>query len=128
MLYLSQVVKTLTESKNMSDTYKVAGVATDKRGNTKVRYANDLAVRTKVLTANKFTDIQLFDFKDDFEKSELCQMLLANADFDKHETVIRTEIKKIELREHAYSVKVQRKNRKLAVANISVADVLAAIK
>ena len=80
----------------MSDTYKVAGVATDKRGNTKVRYSNDLAVRTKVLTANKFTDIQLFDFKDDFEKSELCQMLLANADFDKHETVIITEIKKIE--------------------------------
>lgn len=112
----------------MTKTYTVAGIATDSKGNTKVRYANNLAIRTKVLQSNNFTNVKLVQLDDNYEKYEIAQMLLNMTEFNDYKHIITQEIKKINRVEQQYSLKMQKKQRKLALANITAEDVLDAIK
>lgn len=108
--------------------FKVAGVATDKRGNTKVRYANDLVNRTKVLCRDNFTNIKLIEFEDEYDKFEICQLLLADNRFTDYIDIINNELERIKRLSDEYSVKMQKKQRKLALANITAEEVLDIIK
>lgn len=108
--------------------YKVAGIATDKRGNTKVRYANDLATRIKVLSRDSFTNINLIELDDEYEKFEICQLLLSDNRFSDYTDIINNELDRIKRLSDEYSVKLLKKQRKLAIANISATDILDAIK
>ena len=108
--------------------YKVAGIATDKRGNTKVRYANDLVNRIKVLSRDNFTNINLIELDDEYDKFEICQMLLSDNRFTDYTHIINNELERLDRISDSYSVKMQRKQRKLALANISAEDILDAIR
>jgi hypothetical protein len=108
--------------------YNVAGIATDSKGNTKVRYANNLQTRTKVLLKNNFTNIKLIQLDDSYEKYEIAQILLNMTEFSEYNSIIAQEADKINRIEQNYSVKMQKKQRKLALANITAEDVLDAIK
>ena len=113
----------------MSDkTYKVAGIATDKRGNTKVRYANDLVNRIKVLSRDSFTNINLIELDDEYDKFAICQLLLVDNRFTDYIDIINNELERIKRISDEYSVKVLKKQRKLALANITATDVLDIIK
>ena len=108
--------------------YKVAGIATDKRGNTKVRYSNELDNRIKVLTRDSFTNINLIELDDYYDKFEICQMLLSDNRFTDYIDIIDNELSRLNRLSDDYSVKLIKKQRKLALANISAEEVLDFIK
>jgi len=108
--------------------YKVAGIATDKRGNTKVRYANNLDNRLKVLYRDSFTNINLIELDDYYDKFEICQMLLNDNRFINYNDIINNELNRLNRISDDYSVKLLKKQRKLALANISATDILELIK
>lgn len=112
----------------MTKTYTVAGIATDSKGNTKVRYANNLQTRTKVLLKNNFTNVKLIQLDDSYEKYEIAQILLNMTDFSEYNSIIAQEVDKINRVEQQYSIKLQKKQRKLALANITAEEVLEAIR
>jgi len=108
--------------------FNVAGIATDNKGNNKVRYANNLDNRIKVLTRDNFTNINLIQLDNDYEKFEICQILLSDNRFTDYIDIINNELKRINNIEDQYSIKLQKKQRKLALANITAEQVLEAIK
>ena len=108
--------------------YKVAGIATDKRGNTKVRYSNELDNRIKVLTRDSFTNINLIELDDYYDKFEICQMLLSDNRFTDYIDIIDNELSRLNRLSDDYSVKLLKKQRKLALANITAEDILDAIR
>ena len=108
--------------------YTVAGIATDRKGNTKVRYANNLDNRLKVLVRNNFTNVHLVQLNDSYDKFEACQMLLNMTEFNQFTDIISQEIERINRIDDIYSIKLAKKQRKLALANISAEDILEAIK
>lgn len=61
-------------------TFTVAGVSTHK-GQTKVRFANDLVSRIKILTKNEHTDIELIELDSPMTKEAICEMLMAHDKF-----------------------------------------------
>ena len=117
------------ERQKMTDKlYNVAGIATDCKGNTKVRYANNLQTRTKVLLKNNFTNVKLIQLDDRYEKYEIAQILLNMTDFSQYVDIIAEEVDKINRVEQQCSIKLQKRQRKLALANITAEDILEAIK
>ncbi len=108
--------------------YKVAGIATDKRGNTKVRYANNLDNRLKVLYRDSFTNINLIELDDYYDKFEICQMLLSDNRYTHYIDIINNELNRHNRISDDYSVKLLKKQRKLALMNITARDILEAIK
>ena len=108
--------------------YTVAGIATDRKGNTKVRYANNLDNRLKVLVRNNFTNVHLVQLNDSYDKFEACQLLLNMTEFNQFTDIISQEIERINRIDDIYSIKLAKKQRKLALANISAEDILEAIK
>lgn len=108
--------------------FSVAGIATDTKNNTKVRYANNLDIRTKVLINANYTNVHLVQLDDAYEKFEICQMLLNMQEFSNYTDIISQELERINRISDAYSIKIQKKQRKLALANISAEQVLDLIK
>ena len=62
-------------------TFKVAGISTDPKGSTKVRFANDFVQRIKTLNMRKHTDIKLIELSQPMNKADICDHLLAHGDF-----------------------------------------------
>ena len=108
--------------------FNVAGIATDRKGSTKVRYANNLDNRIKVLIRDNFTNINLIQLDNDYEKFEICQILLSDNRFTDYIDIINNELERINRIDDQYSIKLQKKQRKLALANISAEQVLELIK
>lgn len=108
--------------------FKVAGIATDRKGSTKVRYANELDNRIKVLTRDSFTNINLIELDDEYDKFEICQILLSDNRFTDYIEIINNELIRLNRLSDDYSVKMQKKQRKLALANITAEEVLDFIK
>ena len=52
-------------------TFKVAGISTDPKGSTKVRFANDYVGRIKILNMRKHTDIKLLELLKPMSKKEI---------------------------------------------------------
>lgn len=61
-------------------TFSVAGVSTQ-NGVTKVRFANDLVNRIKILTKNEHTDIELIEMGAEMTKEEICKVLMNHPKF-----------------------------------------------
>jgi hypothetical protein len=76
-------------------TFKVAGIATDSKGNTKVRYANDLQKRIVVLFTNKFTNINFVELPQQMSKLDACNYILELDNFKNDKSVIELEIRKM---------------------------------
>jgi transcriptional regulator NrdR family protein len=108
--------------------FTVAGVATDTKSNTRVRYANNLEIRTKVFLTAKYTNVHLVELNDSYDKFEACQVLLAMSEFAEYRDIIEQEIERIKRIDDEFSVKMYKKQRKLALANITAEDVLNFIK
>ena len=62
-------------------TFKVAGISTDPKGSTKVRFANDYVGRIKILNMRKHTDIKLLELEKPMSKKEICDFLMSHTDF-----------------------------------------------
>ena len=75
----------------MTKTYKVAGLATDKNGKTKVRYANDLDKRLKVLARDGFTNLNFIYSETPKTKFELCVEMSNLIQFQNDREIIRKE-------------------------------------
>jgi hypothetical protein len=96
----------------MTKTYTVAGLATDKNGNTKVRYANDLDKRLKVLKRDGFTNINFIHTETPKTKIELCNMMLGLIQFQNDKDLITKEQVSIVLQMDREVTKRERQQRK----------------
>lgn len=76
------------------ETFLVAGIATDKHGNTKVRYANNMEKRLVTLFQNKFTNINFIELPKSMNKIEACEYLLTLDKFKDHTSLIKIELRK----------------------------------
>jgi hypothetical protein len=78
----------------MSKHFTVAGIATCAKGNTKVRYANNLQKRILTLFTNKFTDIHFVELPMPMNKTEICEHLLTLDEFKSYHDLIDIERRK----------------------------------
>ena len=83
----------------MTKTYTVAGLATDKQGKTKVRYANDLDKRLKVLMRDGFTNLNFIHTQTPKTKQELCLEMLTLIQFQNDKTLIENEYRQVSFKE-----------------------------
>ena len=79
----------------MTKTYTVAGLATDKNGNTKVRYANNLDKRLKVLLRDGFTNLNFIHSDTPKTKEVLCGMMIGLIQYQNDRQIILDEMKNI---------------------------------
>lgn len=105
----------------MIKTYTVAGLATDKNGNTTVRYANDLDKRLKVLKRDGFTNLNFMVSDTPKTKFELCVMMTNLIQFQNDKDIIRKE---------AFSTqrKLLNQDRKQTLFNGTAEQLLEALK
>jgi hypothetical protein len=105
----------------MTKLYTVAGIATDKNGITKVRYANDLDKRLKVLMRDGFTNINFIHSDEPLTKTELCVAMSNMVQFQNDRDLIRTEVLTIQK-------SMQKKDRKNTLFTGTAEQLLDAIK
>jgi hypothetical protein len=105
----------------MTKTYTVAGLATDKNGNTKVRYANDLNKRLKVLKRDGFTNINFIFTETPKTKEVLCGMMIGLIQYQNDRQIIIDEMKSI-------TTKTNKQTRKQTLFTGSAEELLEAIK
>jgi CheY-like chemotaxis protein len=94
--YLLKHFFKLTGQNIMSNnTFTIAGLST-LNGVVKVRFANDLAERIKVLNKNEHTDVTLIDLGTELSKLNCVKALLAHNDFKDEEaqTVLTAYVQK----------------------------------
>jgi cytochrome b involved in lipid metabolism len=77
-------------------TFKVAGVSTDPKGSTKIRFANDYVARIKILNMRKHTDINLVELAQPMSKQEICDFLMSHDKFQSEsaQTAISSFVKR----------------------------------
>jgi hypothetical protein len=77
-------------------TFKVAGISTDPKGSTKIRFANDYVQRIKILNMRRHTDVNLVELSKPMNKQEICEFLMANDKFQSEaaQTAISTFVKR----------------------------------
>jgi len=77
-------------------TFKVAGVSTDPKGSTKIRFANDYVARIKILNMRKHTDINLVELDQPMSKASICDFLMAHDKFQSEaaQTAISSFVKR----------------------------------
>jgi len=63
-------------------TFTYAGVSTCDKGNTKVRFTNDLATRIKILTKGGHNDVDLRELPRAMTKPEACSFLMDQEGFE----------------------------------------------
>lgn len=105
----------------MTKTYTVAGLATDSNGNTKVRYANDLDKRLKVLARDGFTNLNFIHSETPQTKEVLCGMMIGLIQYQNDRQIILDEMKNI-------TNKTNKLNRKQTLFTGSAEQLLEAIK
>jgi hypothetical protein len=76
----------------MTKTFTVAGLATDTQGKTKVKYANDLDKRLKVLKRDGFTNLNFIHSKESLGPIELCYTMLGMIQYQNDKHIILKEI------------------------------------
>jgi len=110
-----------TKGTEMTKLYTVAGLATDKNGNTKVRYANDLYKRLKVLKRDGFTNINFILTETPKTKTELCKEMLGLIQFQHDRVLIEREFAIL-------NTKDLKQSRKQTLFTGSAEELLEAIK
>jgi uncharacterized membrane-anchored protein len=83
----------------MTKTYTVAGLATDKQGKTKVKYANSLDQRLKVLQRDGFTNLNFIHADTPKTKVALCAEMLNLIQFQNDKQIIINELEGIKKRD-----------------------------
>lgn len=76
----------------MTKTYIVAGLATDKNGKTKVKYANNLKERIKVLQRDGFTNLNFIHSEGPLAPIQLCHIMLDMIQYQNDKHIITKEI------------------------------------
>ena len=71
----------------MLQTFNVAGVATNKEGKVKIKYANNLQSREKILEKDGCTDIYLVQFNNRMTKFALMGLLLTHPQFQGSDSI-----------------------------------------
>lgn len=112
----------------MTKLYKVAGLATDKNGNTKVRYANNLEQRLKVLKRDGFTNLNFIHTDTPKTKLELCDMMLGLIQYQNDRDLITREQVDIVLRMDKEVTKRENQKRKQTLFTGSATQLLQAIQ
>ena len=62
-------------------TFKVAGISTDPKGSTKIRFANDYVARIKILNMRGHTEICLVELAQPMHKADICEFMQKDARF-----------------------------------------------
>ena len=112
----------------MTKTYTVAGLATDKQGKTKVKYANNLDQRLKVLQRDGFTNLNFIHADTPKTKIELCDMMLGLIQFQNDKGLITKEQVNIVMRLDKEVTKRENQKRKQTLFTGSAEQLLEAIK
>lgn len=76
------------------ESFSFAGIATDSKNVTKVRYTNSLNERLKILARDKFTNINFVELPTPTTKKEACKYLLTLSNFKDFQQILHDEINK----------------------------------
>ena len=76
----------------MTKTYTVAGLATDSNGKTKVKYANNLNQRIRVLKRDGFTNLNFIHSEGPLAPIQLCHIMLDMIQYQNDKHIILKEI------------------------------------
>ena len=68
----------MSKAKQIGKTFTVVGTAVNEDGTMKLRWANDLGARVKILHANKCTDIKLVELPSPMSKLDAAKYYKAN--------------------------------------------------
>jgi hypothetical protein len=71
----------------MLQTFNVAGVATNKEGKIKIKYANNLQSRKKILEKDGYENIYFVQFKNRMTKFALMELLLTHPQFQGSDSI-----------------------------------------
>lgn len=71
----------------MLQTFNVAGVATNKEGQVKIKYANNLQSRKKVLEKDGYENIYFVQFNNRMTKFALMELLLTHPQFQGSDSI-----------------------------------------
>ena len=112
----------------MTKTYTVAGIATDSNGKTKVRYANDLDKRLRVLQRDGFTNLNFIHTDTPKTKIELCDMMLGLIQFQNDKDLITKEQTSIVLQMDKEVTKREKQSRKQTLFTGTAEQLLGAIQ
>ena len=112
----------------MTKLYTVAGLATDSKGNTAVRYANNLEQRLKVLKRDGFTNLNFIHTDTPKTKLELCDMMLGLIQYQNDKDLITKEQVDIVLRMDKEVTKRENQKRKQTLFTGSATQLLQAIQ
>ena len=66
-------------------TFEIAGTTRLPSGTVKVRFANDLVSRIKILHKNGHSDIELIELGEKMSKADICKMLIDHPKFQSEE-------------------------------------------
>ncbi len=66
-------------------TFEIAGTTRLPSGTVKVRFANDLVSRIKILHKNGHSDIELIELGEKMSKADICKMLINHPKFQSEE-------------------------------------------
>ena len=66
-------------------TFKVAGTTRLPSGTVKVRFANDLVSRIKILHKNGHSELELIELGEEMSKADICKMLINHPKFQSEE-------------------------------------------
>jgi hypothetical protein len=108
-------------------TFNVAGVSTQK-GQTKIRFANDLVDRFKALDRNGHSDIRLIELGEDLTKAQIVQVLMNHPQFQ--DELAQTAIYEYavrnckEIAKEINEVDLERAEEDLAIAEMEEAGLL----
>jgi hypothetical protein len=77
-------------------TFKVAGISTDPKGSTKIRFANDYVARIKILNMRRHTEVNLVELASPMSKADICEFLASHDKFQSEaaQTAISSFVKR----------------------------------
>jgi len=77
-------------------TFKVAGISTDPKGSTKIRFANDYVARIKILNMRRHTEVNLVELASPMSKADICEFLTSHDKFQSEaaQTAISSFVKR----------------------------------
>jgi secreted trypsin-like serine protease len=92
--YYYKLKKEISQMDNR--TFKVAGISTDPKGSTKIRFANDYVARIKILNMRKHTEVNLVELASPMSKKEICEFLASHDKFQSEaaQTAIQSFVKR----------------------------------
>ena len=108
----------------MLQTFNVAGVATNKEGKVKIKYANNLQSRKKILEKDGYENIYFVQFNNRMTKFALMELLLTHPQFQGSDSISLNSWRQAVLEEYKRLGDIQDKRDRLLTLTLGANETL----